>query len=208
MAANTIRTIGLGLALAMSSAGSVLAEDFPHYAAVTGVAADDVLNLRAEPTASAPVLGTLSPGATGIEITGASADEKWLRLNVDGRTGWAAARFLKDVPMPPWWTEQVPLACSGTEPFWSLRYAPGLFWFEMAGEAAQNLDVEWSGAPQNGKAETVGMKLSGKGTDGFVVFKGGTCSDGMSDALYAIGLDLFLKTSAGRRALTGCCRLD
>lgn len=208
MIAKTIRRGACIAALTLCSAGFALAESFPHYATVTGVAAGDVLNLRAEPTVSAPVLGTLNPGAIGVEITGASADGKWRRLNVGERTGWAAARYLVAEPMPPWWTERVPLACFGTEPFWSLRYLPGLLRLEMAGEPTQNLGIVWTGAPQNGQAATVGMKLSGEGSDGFVVFKGGDCSDGMSDRLFAIGLDIFLNTPDGGRALTGCCRLD
>jgi hypothetical protein len=35
---------------------------------VTGVAADDVLNLRTEPRANAPLAGALSPTAAGIEV--------------------------------------------------------------------------------------------------------------------------------------------
>lgn len=44
--------------------------DGPDYFAVTGVQADDVLNLRPSPSASGASIGTIPPDATGIANLG------------------------------------------------------------------------------------------------------------------------------------------
>ena len=54
-------------------------------AAVVGVAPGDVLNVRAGPGVSHPVVGTLPPYATGVQVVGAEQD-------VDG-AGWAPIRY-------------------------------------------------------------------------------------------------------------------
>jgi Predicted membrane protein len=192
----------------MSLAAPALAESFPHYADVSGVAADDVLNIRAEPSALAPIIGVIPPDTTLIEVTGASEDGKWRRLNAGERSGWVSARYLEAEPMPPWWTERVPLFCYGTEPFWSVSYEPGLLSLEMPGEEPRSLGIEWSGAPQSGAFETIGWKIRGGGADGFSVLRNRECSDGMSDRKYAIGIDFFLRTPEEDLVFTGCCALN
>lgn len=54
------------------AAGPAAAQDLPAVYDVAGVAADDVLNVRAEPSAEAPVLRTLAPDAGGIEVVALS----------------------------------------------------------------------------------------------------------------------------------------
>ena len=61
-----MRALALLLALALPSGAA--AKGLPALHDVTGVAADDVLNVRARPDASAPVLGALTPDATGVEV--------------------------------------------------------------------------------------------------------------------------------------------
>ena len=50
------------------------AQDFPALYAVTGVAADDVLNIRSRPDAGAPIIGALAPDSTGVEVLGRSGN--------------------------------------------------------------------------------------------------------------------------------------
>lgn len=183
------------------------AESFPTYAQVIGVAPNDALNLRAGPSAAAPILGVLPPGAAGVQITGRSPDGGWLRLNAGETMGWASARYLQLAQMPAWWSERVPLACGGVEPFWSLSYAPGALHFDTADGAALDLVIDWGGPIAGGMAQTLGWKLSAPQTEGFAVLRGGDCSDGMSERVEAIGIDLFLRGAAGEAWLTGCCAL-
>jgi len=66
--------------------------------AVTGVDPNDVLNMRADPSGSAAIIGALSPYETGIENLGCAAPSgsstEWCRVRVRGFEGWVAARFL------------------------------------------------------------------------------------------------------------------
>lgn len=87
---------------------------------VTGVAADDVLNIRQLPDADAPIIGTLSPDAKGIEVVEDTGG--WGRVNSGEGSGWVSMRYMAyrtDV----WHEGALPdgFSCFGTEPFWSLK---------------------------------------------------------------------------------------
>jgi peptidoglycan/xylan/chitin deacetylase (PgdA/CDA1 family) len=77
---------------------------------VTGVAANDVLNVRRGPGTTFPVIGTLASDAVGLESTGRTAQVDgalWRELAVPGATtGWVNAAFLTEhrsvpAPQPP-----------------------------------------------------------------------------------------------------------
>ena len=68
---------------------------------VTGVASDDVLNVRSGPGADNTIVGMLPPNASGITLTGQSAQSSdggsWWQISdatLPGGTGWVNARFL------------------------------------------------------------------------------------------------------------------
>lgn len=109
----------LVLALATSlAAGALWAEaDGPDYYAVQGVAQNDVLNIRAEPSPHAPKVGEIPPNGTCIrnlgcqggltfeEFTTLSPAEKerrarenprWCKVEYEGVTGWVAGRYLTE----------------------------------------------------------------------------------------------------------------
>lgn len=76
-------------------------EIFPYEAAllgVVGVAADDVLNVRAAPGARYEVVAELDPLDDGISPTGHNRQLDdgaiWAEITVDGTTGWASTAFL------------------------------------------------------------------------------------------------------------------
>lgn len=94
--------------------GNARAGDPPQYWAVTGVASDDVLNMRDVPHGDSKKLGTIPPNAHGLKSLGCmrpepsldrwmdmTEDEKknakleWCRVEYKGHQGWVAARFLK-----------------------------------------------------------------------------------------------------------------
>lgn len=68
---------------------------FPALYDVAGVAADDVLNIRAAPAAGAPVIGALAHDARAVELLGLDATGRWARLNIAEGQGWAALRHLR-----------------------------------------------------------------------------------------------------------------
>lgn len=74
---------------------------FPYEAAllgVVGVAADDVLNVRAAPGARYEVVAELDPLDDGISPTGHNRQlddgSIWAEITADGTTGWASTAFL------------------------------------------------------------------------------------------------------------------
>ncbi|MDG1473247.1 MAG: SH3 domain-containing protein [Ascidiaceihabitans sp.] len=187
--------------------GFAAASDFPKLYAVIGVAADDVLNIRAEPNAQAELLGAFVYNASGVEVVALSDDGKWGQVNVNERVGWAAVRYLTPL------SDTAPFfaSCFGTEPFWGLI-------LDETGVAS-----EWSSPESKGKVtelETLmtttvmprtfayAGKIQGENGrvrkfDALMTHK--ICSDGMSDNLYGLSIDLSL---IGGRNLAGCCTLQ
>lgn len=178
------------------------AEVYPALHDVTGVAADDVLNLRAAASAEAAVIGTLAHDATGVEVI--AVQDGWALLNTGDGSGYAALRFLRRTAAPDWPTLEVPLTCLGTEPFWSLQIDPGIGETRFQtpeDEVPQHapISTSWPGLPWS---QVAAVALP----HGIAVLSPAECSDGMSDQSYGIAADLFLNRP-DRTRLSGCCRL-
>ena len=189
-------------------AGAACAEGLPAFYSVTGVSADDRLNLRAAPNVQGAILGALEPDARGVEVIRFSEDGKWAQLNLSEGVAWASARYLAREEGPEWWQGETALSCHGTEPFWSLVYAPEAgASFTAMGQEAQPLAIAWSALPQGGHLGVLGWRFAGEGAEGFATLRRELCSDGMSDRLYGITLDLFLAGSGAPLGLRGCCAL-
>lgn len=179
------------------------AEEFPALYAVTGVAADDVLNIRARPDARSPIIGSLAPDATGVEVIATRGN--WALVNSEEGSGYASMRFLAREPGPAWNALQSPLTCLGTEPFWSLEIDPqrGITRFltpDDQAPASQPITDLWPAKPW-ARSAAVGL------ADGMAVLTGAECSDGMSDRSYGIAVDIFRTGPAGGDRLSGCCLL-
>lgn len=126
MRLNIKRAKRIPLALAIS-AGLFLAApqlamaeaDGPDFYRVTGVASNDVLNIRAKPSGSAGKVGEIPPNADGVKNLGcqgglslsqwqkaspsrrrAAARSRWCRVTFNGVTGWVAGRFLAEGSAP------------------------------------------------------------------------------------------------------------
>jgi uncharacterized protein YraI len=95
--------------------------DGPDFYVVRGVASDDVLNIRAEPSPEARKVGEIPPGGRCIrnlgcqgglsfrEFTELSPAEqaerqrshpRWCRVEYQGVTGWVAGRYLAEGDCP------------------------------------------------------------------------------------------------------------
>jgi hypothetical protein len=91
--------------------------DGPDWFRVVDVAANDVLNIRAQPSAHAEKLGSIPPGSGCIrnlgcrggltldEFTSLTPDQqaarlkenpRWCRVEYEGATGWVAGRYLAE----------------------------------------------------------------------------------------------------------------
>ncbi|MGA0539534.1 COG3650 family protein [Neotabrizicola sp. VNH66] len=182
------------------------AEPFPAAYQVQGVAADDVLNIRAEPSASAPVLGALGPFDINVEVLRLSEDGKWGLVSLAEGAGWVAMRFLRATPPDDPSLIPRPFRCVGTEPFWSLTLpARG--------------GMEWS-TPDTPRTDLT-LTEEHVASQGYLVrAKEGTtriysltvtrewCSDGMSDREFGFLAKLFIEQPDGNLLLSGCCTLD
>lgn len=184
------------------SAPALRADDFPALHAVSGVAPDDVLNIRERPDAGSAIIGTLAPDASGVEVLGVIGS--WALVNTTEGSGYAALRFLQREPGPAWNALQTPMTCLGTEPFWSLEIEP------VAGKAKLVSSDDLNGYPLEIKqlwpATLAAPAAAFSLAEGVVVLTPAECSDGMSDRSYGISVDMFLDQPENLR-LSGCCLL-
>lgn len=170
---------------------------------VTGVRADDVLNIRERPDAGSAVIGTLPPGATGVEVV-AEGSGGWMQVNTAERSGWVNGRYL--TPRADVWREgALPqgFACFGTEPFWHLSAQAGRMTLrrpegdEDAGAIAAILGTGWFRDPRR-------VVLAGRMT---LVATPKACSDGMSDRAYGLEATVILGQGGEATLLNGCCSI-
>lgn len=187
-----------GAALAGTETGSDKPAE-PEFAGVTGVAPDDVLNVRESPGADRPIVGALSPFASGVEVL--ERREDWARVRRGEVEGWVADRYLGPAgpsdlagDAPP-----DPLICSGTEPFWSVRFD---------GDTAVYATPEGEEPPAaiSGRRHSANSTIVWSvpfGESRAIISHDRLCSDGMSDNLYDLSVALVRPDGA---FLSGCCR--
>ena len=206
----------LALVFSLLSWPAVAQDIFPALYDVAGVASDDVLNVRDAPSAGSEIIGTFAPGESGIEVIALSQDGGWGLVNKEERAGWTAMRFLARQPgqmAADWASGLAPRAldCFGTEPFWGLSLRPGGTFeftdpFQGDGGALAGTYVPLATSASSGKR---GLFATIAGypawLTGIISFE--TCSDGMSDQLYGLGLDLARGDPTGGRLDAGCCSL-
>lgn len=197
--------IRLAFALWLALAAPAAAETLPAVYRVAGVAAGDVLNVRAEPSAGAAILGAIAPGTGGVEVVRLSGDGRWGMVHTGEGNGWVAMRFLEATPPEDPALIPRPLRCLGTEPFWSLTRAlhGGTWSTPDAPEAKVAFPYEYA-APEGYFAYA--EDALGRGFQLIVTRE--TCSDGMSDRIYGFSARLFLAFREGNRLYSGCCTLD
>ena len=195
--------IRLLLALALSLVGSIAQAASPGTYDVTGVAANDVLNVRTQPTTSSAITGVLAPDAVGVEVLEISGNGRWGRISHPDAAGWASLRFLE--PRASAHGEMPEsFECSGTEPFWSLAIrSDKLALSEMSGPG-------YAGPAGNrtmaaGRTDRLSIRGFSDGQNLTAVIARQTCSDGMSDIDYPFTADVLISTPEGHRHLAGCC---
>ncbi|MDM7930891.1 SH3 domain-containing protein [Tabrizicola sp.] len=100
----------------------------PFYYKVIDVASNDVLNIRSAPDSNATIVGSIPYNASLVEITGASEDGKWFRLNIGEGSGWIRNRYLAPRGVPVFSNTDLPvgLRCLREEPFDVITFFVGL----------------------------------------------------------------------------------
>ncbi len=213
---NIVKTLTVVLLLA---AGPVNAQDIatdPALFDVAGVASNDVLNIRQSPDGSSEIIGALAFDQTSVEVIATIRDGTWGMVNAGEGVGWVAMRFMRiSAGTPDNLPEQ--LACSGTEPFWSLEFAPGGTAFADWSPMGLTNDKQsvyanfWSNSPSNRATRSWGFvlqdQISGSpvGVTGFIRTE--LCNDGMSDREFGFSVDVILKTG-DQTLVSGCCSIS
>lgn len=194
------------LCLVLWGATSAMAEVFPALYDVTDVAADDVLNVRAEPNGTSDKLGELLPHESEVEVIRLNAEGTWGLINTAEGSGWVSMRFMvrrhgfdASSAMP------LPLNCLATEPFWTLRLKPdNEVHFEQFDEPALALTLIQANRSENHSA-VYGFVAQGSVTLSGIIRRA-SCSDGMSDREYGLDLQL-MQLGTETRLWSGCCSI-
>ena len=179
---------------------------------VSGVRADSALNVRAQAGTDAAIIGELAADATDVVVTGVRRPWRgsvWWEIvwpAAESGYAWVNARYLTPVAPHEEREAGFALACSGTEPFWSLRIADGEAQFDrMDGERETWQAGAWN--PAGGRWGTFAVRLdvpSGEQPGHAAIQRDFRfCSDGMSEFQYPY--DVLLITP-DETVLSGCCR--
>ena len=202
------------LLICILSPVTLWATELPALFDVTGVAHDDVLNLRESPDSTSEVLGSLAFNDRKIEVVDLSENNKWGLVNFREASGWISMRYMTIVPAEGWFMSSAKLVCTGTEPFWDMTVnAPNegqMSFSSMSGETASDYSVEWHGGQAGRLNNTIG--LGGRRSDNVgsfsAVIRRDSCHDGMSDMNFGLAIDLFLHESGEPAGYEGCCSLS
>lgn len=193
-------------------AGPALAKDFPAVYRVSGVASDDVLNIRSAPDASSEIIGAFQPGTIGVEVMFTDPSGLWARVNTGERAGWTSLRFLEPEDSRPWHDMFQPVQCFGTEPFWSVELtgrAPSSF--QVLGEEVSTLNPVWE-SPVFGhdRTDSVIFRHESGYSRTVTMLRAEACNDGMSDREYGLAVTIMSEgpdTFLPDPLLRGCCTL-
>jgi hypothetical protein len=174
----------------------------PLRLSVTGVARNDVLNLRAQPDARSPSVASLPSNATDISVVAqATQSLDWVMVQKGRARGWANARFLAyghplDGALP------VRLHCAGTEPFWGVEVGYGradanLAFDQRRARVALATPIPAAARPRLWLLPSA----SPRDPASFLLVERRVCSDGMSERNYPFTVAVRL----GDTVLSGCC---
>lgn len=205
-----MRNFVISIAMLIFSASIAHAdlELFPALYDVTGVASDDVLNVRAGTGASHPIIESLAYNDRHIEIIKLSADGKWGQIGYPEANGWASMHYLQRQVGQSGPSLPRPISCGGNEPFWSINFSQGGNEFTEPGQMPHILPTVWEGIPDGMPPVSYGIKMAGGTGEINAVVTRSQCSDGMSDRAYGFEINALLSGAIGNRMLTGCCALQ
>lgn len=180
---------------------AVFSEPLPALYSVVYVASDDRLNVRAAPSGSADLLGSLAHNTINIEVTALNDTGSWGRINMPETHGWVSMRYLTPQAVNEDYSLSQNLVCFGTEPFWSADITQGQRVTFRTPE--ESYETPGAGLIKSGRSRPDHFAM-GFG-DSTAIFRRATCSDGMSDQIFGISVDMY-KIHGGDAALySGCC---
>lgn len=196
--------IRLALILLLAAGQARATNDgWPALYDVTGVAASDVLNIRAEPDAQSEILGHLRHDAAGIEVIRMADDADWGLVNSGEGPGWVAMRYLARRPDQLDYIYPEFTSCGGTEPFWNLSRANGAITYDLMLE-----EYPEKTEPMIFEKTSIGHRhrYSFRTETLVGVISREECNDGMSDLEFGLELNLILLDQNVH--LQGCCSIQ
>lgn len=200
------RLIALLFCLLLPAVAASANSQLPALFNVTGVAQNDVLNVRAGPGASHNKVGALAHDAKNVEIVSLSENGSWGLTNISEGSGWVSMRYLAAVPADGYALTRA-ISCFGTEPFWNLNVIQGQSAVFDSFDGSQDL---WAGLVQSttGRSDRFWLRGSGEGSDFTAVIRKTSCNDGMSDRAFGLDIDLQVEGGGDVVYLSGCCSLQ
>ncbi|KUF10670.1 SH3 domain-containing protein [Pseudoponticoccus marisrubri] len=200
-----MRALVLALLVALSPL-AVAADPVLYH--VTDVAADDVLNIRAEPRSGTEILGALGPDDRYVEVLELDSSGKWGLVRAgEAGMGWVFMRYMAAVPgatYPDW----PHLRCSGSEYPWSFIVTQGGAAQYRVGYGEQGFLLQAGSLASGGEHLFArGVLARGEGITVTAAIQPGSCSSTMIDAEYGLRGAIWALTAEGERFHNGCCVL-
>ncbi len=186
-------------------ASPVVADTLPAHFVTRGVAADDTLNIRAKPDASAEIIGEYGPYTLNIEVISTSSDGAWGFVGMGERNGWVAMRYLERSDHQDENAFPRPMTCLGTEPFWTLNVTTRGDEYHELGFGRRDLEMTQDMGALNG---AMAVFQEGPTLNRTLIVQKGYCGDGMSDREFGCKATLFTEAPDGNYVQSGCCTLD
>lgn len=182
---------------------------------VTGVVADDVLNIRLGPGSDFDVIGSFTPSQSGVEVVAVNDQATWAKVALPEGEGWVAFRYLMRQGGQDGITLPATLSCGGTEPFWGMSFPDN-------GAGGRNINYS---DPENSAGVLATLTrfdiAAGAGWGPYLVegqsadlettaiISRHECYDGMSDRPYGFTVFVDMENAAGEAFfLHGCCSLS
>ena len=174
------------------------------YFKVTDVRDDDVLNIRAGPSAQYDIVGRYFPRESLVEVLGVTRDQKWALVNISEGVGWTSMRYLAPISPVTYKTSNVPFAlrCSGGEPNWMATLGRKTISFSVFGSISDTYRLESVRAYRN--PWTVTLVGGNASSVAFDIRKDEQLCSNEAGNLFPWFVDAFIAEST----YTGCCSLD
>lgn len=109
---------------------------------VVAVEQDDVLNIRAGPSAGYPIVGEIPPSGRGVRLTGPC--RSWCPISYNGASGWVNARYLAIEPAVAPFVERrpgAPLPRSLSDAYWRVTGVASDDGLKVHGEPSRDAPV-------------------------------------------------------------------
>lgn len=123
------------------------------------------LNLREKPAKNAKILDRLANGL--IVDVNSGTKVGWTNVTVNGKTGWVASEYLKDVPVVSKTVAPEPIWLKQARQYIGLAEVPGskhnptvVSWWSKIGTAFRDDETPWCAGFVGGVFEEVGIKSS------------------------------------------------